>query len=118
MSRFRGRDWLFPALWGAWLGTLALIALIAAGGAGGTIVPALLGGAALVVVVGAALRAITAREIDERVMTQASPAPIVIATGATVALNGVAFGAWLFMIGGEIAAFGVFMMLREGRARP
>ena len=112
------RDWLFPALWGAWLGTLALIALVTTGGAGGGIVPALLGGAALVVWAGAAARAVTAREIDERSLPETSPAPILIATGATLVLNGVAFGLWLFLIGAEIAALGVFVLLRERRARP
>lgn len=113
MRRVGCRDWHFPALWGTWIGVLALVALIW-GGAG--IVPALLAGGGLVAAAGAGVRAITAREIDERVLAQASPVPVLVATGATVALNGVAFGAWLFLIGGEIIAFGVLLLLRERRA--
>ena len=108
------RDLLFPAAWGAWVGVLGLIALIWSGGG---ISPALLGGAAVVVVAGVFLWAVVGRTPVERTLVATSPAPLLLAAGVTVALNGVAFGLWLYLVGAEIFAAGVYLLVREERAR-
>ncbi len=42
---------------------------------------------------------------DDRLVTDRSAVPLLAAAGLTLALNGVAFGLWLLLIGAELLAF-------------
>jgi hypothetical protein len=106
------RDWLMPVAWGSWVVTLAMLMLIWSGDA----VAALLGGAGLAALTIGLARAIFSSEAQERSLTRTSAAPPLIAAGMTVAVNGVAFGPWLLLIGAELAAFGAYVLIRDRRS--
>jgi len=96
---------LIIAGWGAWLGALAVMLLIwdGAGLAAG-----LLGGAALATLLVAAGLALRRREPTRaRLIVESSAATVVAIFGLTVAVNGLAFGSWLILIGAEIIALGL-----------
>lgn len=108
------RDWLIPFAWALWIGVLATGMLVWSGDG---VSSALLGGAALAVAGGSGIRALLRPGPEDRMLAETSPAPILLAVGVTLALNGVAFGLWLLLIGAELAAFGAVLLLREGRLR-
>jgi hypothetical protein len=78
----------------------------------------LLGGAAVATAAGAGIYAIAGHEVEERLLAETSATPLLMALGLTVALNGVSFGPWLILIGAEIMAFGVALLIRDRRAKP
>ncbi len=107
------RPWLVPVAWALWVDVLASVIAVWSGDEVST---ALLGGAALAALAGAGGYALRQREISERTVVETSAAPLLLAAGTTIALNGVAFGLWLLLIGLEVIAFGTALLLRDGRA--
>lgn len=104
--------WMVPVAWALWLGLLAALAAV---WSGDQVATALLGGGALVTLGGAGVYAYRQSGVSERLITETSPAPALIAIGLTLALNGVAFGLWLILIGAEVTAFGIALLIREQR---
>lgn len=107
------RDWIVPAGWGSWIGLLAVGILI---WSGDELSPALLGGAAVATLAIAGIRALPGRDPAERLLIDTSAAPPLLAVGVTLALNGIAFGLWLALVGAEFAAFGAALLVRDRRA--
>ena len=108
----RRAAWAIPVAWALWVGLLAAGVAVWSGDQVST---GLLGGAALVSLAGAGVYAYRQTGVGERLITETSPAPALIAIGLTLALNGVAFGLWLILIGAEVTAFGIALLIREQR---
>jgi hypothetical protein len=106
------RPWLVPVGWALWVGVLATVLAI---WSGDQVATALLGGAALVTLAGAGVYAYRQSGATERVVTESSAAPILLAAGMTLAANGIAFGLWLGLIGAEFVAFGLALLIRDRR---
>ena len=109
-----GRVWIAPVGWALWIGLLAAVIAVWSGDQVST---ALLGGGALVALAGGGGYALSQSGVAERRIAETSAAPLLLAAGITVALNGVAFGLWLGLIGAELVAFGLFLLIRD-RRRP
>jgi hypothetical protein len=103
------------ALWlggfSLWLGILSLVLWI---WTSDDLAPALLTGAAasmamlaLYLIVG------SSRAIEVRRLPDASLPTVVLVFGLAMMLNGFEFGLWLILIGGEVAVFGLVLLVRE-----
>jgi hypothetical protein len=104
--------------WGLWVGTLALVLLIW----GEATVPLIaFGAAAAGAAIIAGYLALSSLQADPpRTVSDASLSPPLIGAGIVLACNGLAFGLWLILIGAEVAAFGIGLLVaetRRGRAR-
>jgi hypothetical protein len=82
-----GGDRLFPALLTGAAVSMALLALYIV--AGGT------------------------RTIESRRLADSSLPTVVLVFGLAMMLNGLEFGLWLILIGGEVAVFGLVLLVRE-----
>ncbi len=54
-------------------------------------------------------------ESQERTLVDTSAAPPLLAIGLTLAVNGIAFGLWLVLVGLEFLALGAFLLIRDRR---
>jgi hypothetical protein len=106
------RVWLVPVCWALWV---ALLATVVAVWSGDQVATALLGGGALVALAGAGGYAYRQPDVAERVVSETSAAPLLLAAGLTLAVNGVAFGLWLGLAGAELIAFGLALLIRDRR---
>jgi hypothetical protein len=107
-----GRAWVVPVCWALWV---ALLATVLAVWSGDQVATALLGGGALVALAGGGGYAYRQSGVRERVVSESSAAPLLLAAGLTLAANGVAFGLWLGLIGAELVAFGLALLIRDRR---
>jgi uncharacterized membrane protein YedE/YeeE len=108
------RLWLAPVGWSLWVGVLATALAIWSGDA---LSSALLGGAALFTLTAAGGYALSQSPREERVVHESSAAPLLLAAGLTLAINGVAFGLWLGLVGAELMVFGLALIVRDRRRR-
>jgi hypothetical protein len=99
--------------WGFWVGAWALTLLIW----GESTVPLIAFGAAAATtaLVAGWLLISSPRSDPPRTLHDTSLAPPSIAAGIVLAANGLAFGLWLVLIGVEVAAFGLGLLIAEGR---
>lgn len=109
------RGQLLIAAWAIWLGVLAAVLAV---WSDDPLPPALLGAAALGAALAAGIRAVVPSGGDERTIAESSSVPVLLAAGITLALNGLAFGLWLLLVGGELIAFACGMLVHERRGRP
>ncbi len=112
------RGALIFGAWGVWVGTWAITLWIW----GEATVPLVaFGGAAAAAALAAGFLAARPPSADPpRVLADTSAAPPLIGAGIVFAANGLAFGLWLVLIGAELAAFGLGLLiaeLRRSRAR-
>jgi hypothetical protein len=107
-----GRVWLVPVAWALWVGVLATVLAI---WSGDEVSYALLGGAALFALTVMGGFALSQSPRTERAVNETSAAPLLLAAGVTLVINGIAFGLWLGLIGAELLAFGLFLLLRDRR---
>jgi hypothetical protein len=107
------RGALMFGLWGLWVAALA----VTLGVWGEAKVPLIIfGGAAAAAALAAGYLVVRPpREDPPRSLADASAAPPLIAAGLVLAANGLAFGLWLVLIGAELAAFGVGLLVAELR---
>jgi len=107
------RGALMFGAWGLWVGAWALTLLIW----GEATVPLIAfgGAAASSALVAGYLVIAPPRDDPPRTLSDASAAPPLIAAGIVLAANGLAFGLWLVLIGAEVAAFGVGLLVAELR---
>jgi len=105
---------MMVAAWGLWIGAWATTLAIW----GEALVPAVtFGSAAAVTALWAGYLVVAPRPTDPpRRLTDGSAAPPLIAAGFLLAANGLAFGLWLVLIGAEVTAFGLGLLLAEWRA--
>ena len=103
------------ALWlggfSLWMGGLALVLWL---WSSDDLAPSLLTGAAvamalLAVYVVAGRR----RAVESRRLADASLPTVIVVFGVAMTLNGLEFGLWLILIGAEVTAFGLVMLIRE-----
>jgi hypothetical protein len=106
------RVWLAPVGWALWIGVLATVIAV---WSGDEVSYALLGGAALFTLTAVGGYALAQSPQAERTVSETSAAPLLLAAGLTLAVNGVAFGLWLGLIGAELVAFGAFLLFRDRR---
>lgn len=100
-------------VWGLLLATYAAALWIVAGAA---LEPALLGGAAAGGLLVAALAgAFGGGEGAPRTLPDNSLPTVLVVFGLVVVLNAVAFGLWLALLGAELVALGVYLLVRELR---
>jgi hypothetical protein len=107
-----GRVGLVPIGWSLWIGVLAAGMAIWSGDA---LAPALLGGAAVFTLTAAGGYALSQSPRAERRVSETSATPLLLAAGVTLAINGVAFGLWLGLIGAQLIAFGLYLLVRDRR---
>lgn len=101
------------ALWGAMLTVLAVLLVF--------FEPSkytwlLLFGAALALAPFGAIMLLP-RRTDERSLPETSLPTVVVAAGLGLIALGLAAGAWLVAVGGEVLAVGLFVLIRELRAQ-
>jgi hypothetical protein len=99
--------------WGLWVGAWALTLLVW----GEEAVPLIAFGAAAVAaaLVAGILALRPPRADPPRTLADASPAPPTIAAGIVLLANGFAFGLWLVLVGAEVIAFGIGLLIAEVR---
>ena len=99
--------------WGLWVGAWALVLLIW----GEATVPLIaFAAAAASAAVIAGYLALSPLESDPaRTIGDTSFAPPLIGAGVVLTCNGLAFGLWLVLIGAELGAFGVGVLIAERR---
>src|SRR5436189_4627115 len=99
--------------WSLWVGAWALTLLVW----GEATVPLVAFGGAVSVAALAALYLVLRppRADPPRSLTDVSLAPPLIAVGIVLAANGLAFGLWLVLIGAELGALGLGLLLAELR---
>jgi hypothetical protein len=107
------RGALMFGAWALWVGALALTL----GVWGEAEVPLILfGGAAAAAALAAGYLLVRPPGTDPpRTLADTSAAPPLIAAGIVFAANGLAFGLWLVLIGAELAAFGLGLLVAELR---
>ncbi len=96
--------------WGLWLGLLATVLWI---WTPDPLPPALLGAAALGSVLLGVVALLQGWTERSRHLPDSSLPTVLVAFGAAMTLNGVAFGIWLVLIGGEVFILGLALLLRE-----
>ena len=107
------RGALMFGAWGLWVGAWVITLAVW----GEALVPLLAFGAAAA---GAALAAgylvLAGGPGDPaRTLSESSAGPPVTAAGVVLAANGLAFGLWLVLIGAELVAFGLGLVIAESR---
>jgi hypothetical protein len=94
----------FVAGWGLWLVVLATMLWI---WSGDELPAGLLTGAAVGWLLIALFVALRAAPTGPRILLESSLATVVVVIGASMMLNGLEFGKWLFLIGAEVAVLGL-----------
>jgi hypothetical protein len=103
------RPWIFIAFWAALLALWTAVQLFFSPDA---ITLALLGGAAMGVIL---LALIARRERPSRDAPDLSPATVIIAFGAAALVSGAELGTWCIALGALITACGLAALLAEAR---
>ncbi len=100
--------------WGAWLGVLAAMLAI---WSPGSAAPLLLFAGGTPALAAAAYSWRRPGDLERRrLISDSSMGTVVLVIGIAVALVGTTAGLWLALVGGEIAAFGLGLLIRELRA--
>ena len=99
--------------WGLWVGAWATTLLVW----GEATVPLVaFGGAAAVAAVASGYLVVRPLPDDPpRTLSDTSASPALIGLGIVLMANGLAFGLWLILIGAEVAAFGLGLLVAERR---
>lgn len=100
-----------------WIGTLSLVLWL---WTSDDLPPALLSGAAVALALIAVFAATVSEKAGPRTLARSSLPTVVLVLGLAMALNGLAFGLFLILIGAEVAALGlaglVLQLVNERRA--
>jgi hypothetical protein len=100
-----------------WIGILSLVLWL---WTSDDLPPALLSGAAVALALIAVFAATVSEEAGPRTLARSSLPTVVLVFGLAMALNGLAFGLFLILIGAEVAALGlaglVLQLVNERRA--
>jgi hypothetical protein len=105
---------LFLFGWGAWLSALAAMLAI---WSPGSATPLLLFGGAVPALAASAYSWRRPANLERpRLISDSSMGTVVLVLGIAIGLVGTTAGLWLALVGGEIAAFGAGLLIRELRA--